>query len=183
MGSKAAIRLTCILVLAALVVPLAAFNLKTPQVFLKDDQLYTSLETDHIIPYRVLSAIEDGIKIRFIYEVRLRRKIGFFLASDPVLVKKNVFYTINLNFLEGRYLVTNSVDGKTRFYRTRTGLLKAITRWEYLPLLPFASLKEDRIYYLEVRARIRSIKMYPPFSFLSILSHDTQWKRSGDISK
>ncbi|MCK4906598.1 MAG: DUF4390 domain-containing protein [Spirochaetes bacterium] len=157
------------------------FILNKPQIILKDGFLYLHLFVDRKIPYRIISTIEDGIKVKFIYEIKWMKKISFFLSSDKIIFTKNLYYTISLNFLEGRYVLFNSLDKKTRYFSKRINLIKAMTSWNFIKLIRFYELESEKAYYIKARVLIKSVKLYPPFSLLSILSIETDWKRSGDV--
>ena len=108
-------------------------------------------------------------------------KNKFFLVSDKLILKKHFYYTASLNFLEGRYVLKDSINKKVQYFNKRADLIRAMTKWRFVKLVRFYTLVPDKAYYIEARARIKSIKLYPPFSFLAILSFETDWKRSGDI--
>jgi len=127
-----------------------------------------------------MTAIDDGIRINVIFEFRLKRKKQFFLSSDPVIKEGRVSYAVTQNLLEGTYVVRSST-GRVFTYRTRKQYLTRLSSGVRLKIIRFSRLKAGVSYYLEVRILIRSTRMYPPFSFLSVFSSESPWVRSGVI--
>jgi len=173
-------RILCVVLVLLFINPLYSLKLYLPRIKLKNDNLLADLKTDSRVSVRVIGAIDDGIRINIIFEYRLRRKQKFFLSSDSTFLEGKVSYAVTQNLLEGTYVVKSST-GQSYAFRSRRRYLKQISKWNKLKIVKFSSLKVGASYYLEVRVLIRSTKMYPPFSFLSVFSSQTAWVRSGVI--
>lgn len=155
-------------------------KLMPPRIGLYQNTLSADFKIKGKFPLRVIGAIDDGIRINIIFQFRLKRKKQFFLSSDPTIKVGRVSYAVTQNLLDGTYVVKSS-QGKVHAYRTRRKYLKKLTDGLRAAVIRFSRLKVGVSYYLEARLLIRSTKMYPPFSFLSVFSSDTPWVRSGVI--
>lgn len=171
-------------VLVLVLLPFSALlhplSLEPPVIKLKGDWLKADLQTDGRFSLRIIGAIDDGIRINIIYEYRLLRKSGFFLSPDQEIFEKSVSWSVTQHLLEGNYIV-RAADNRSFVFRTRNEYLKKIAAWKDLQICRFAELTVGETYYLEYRVLVRSTKMYPPFSILSVFSSDTPWMRSGVI--
>ena len=153
---------------------------KPPLIKIRGAWLTVDLWTDAHFPLRVIGAIDDGIRIHVVYEYRLVKKSGFFLSPDSTVVAKSVSWNVIQNLLEDNYIVRGS-DRRAFIYRTRREYLYRISHWDKQRLCRIAELKTGTTYYLEFRVLVRSTRMYPPFSLLSVFSSETAWIRSGVI--
>lgn len=173
-----------LLVFWSLTQPLhAAFSLRAVRVFFRAGFINVSFQTEGMIPYKVIRALEDGVRIEYSYEFRLRRRVGFFLARDAVIAEKRVLYVLRYKFLTGRFQLEQP-DAQIRMLLPgRSALVKELLQPFSRQLFPLALIESDKDYYLEARVVIRSTKLYPPFSFLSILSHEGDWVESGEFRR
>ena len=173
-------RILCVAGLLFVSVSLYSLGLFPPQIRLYQDTLSADFRIKGRLPLRVIGAIDDGIRINIIFEYRLKRKKQFFLSSDPVIKAGKASYAVTQNLLDGTYVVKSS-GGEVFAFRTRRQYFKKLTAGLRATIIRFSRLKVGVSYYLEVRLLIRSTKMYPPFSFLSVFSSESSWVKSGVI--
>lgn len=161
----------------------AGFSIGTVSVKLTNARLSCKVTVSGMIPYKVIRALEDGVRIEYSYRFRLRRKIGFFLARDAVIKEKTTTWVLRYKFLTGHYRLINKELNVSMVLKSRAALIKQLLKPFSLPLFSKRLLEKDKDYYLEARVVIRSTKLYPPFSFLSILSHESDWQESQEFVK
>lgn len=133
------------------------------------------------VPYKILSAIDDGIKISFVYNWRLKRKIAFFLATDPEIATGQIMSIVNWNFIEGVYFLRHSRKGQITRFAKLVEIIGDIKKKRQFKIISKNIMKRDETYYLELKLDIKSIKLYPPFSFLSVFSVDSDWVKSSEL--
>jgi len=133
------------------------------------------------VPYKILSAIDDGIKISFIYNWRLKRKIAFFLATDPEIASGKIMSIVNWNFIEGVYFLRHSRKGQIFRFSNLVEIIDHLKKKRQFKILSKKIMEKNETYYLELKLDVKSIKLYPPFSFLSVFSVDSDWVRSSEL--
>lgn len=144
----------------------------------KEDSYYVAVSYRGVFPLKVLSAIEDGIRVRIVCEVFVRRRSGFALSRDEELYSAEYARTVQYNLMDGRYLIINQNTGTIRRASRRGQLLKMLSAPESLPVVGVRNFGPNGQYYAEARIAIRFGKLYPPFSFLSIMTYESPWVRS-----
>jgi len=85
--------------------------------------------------------------------------------------------------MDGRYLVVNLNTGARQRIARRSQLLTMLRSPEDLPVIGNAVFSRRGQYYAEARIAIRFGKLYPPFSFLSIMTYESPWVRSGVLQR
>jgi len=131
-----------------------------------------------IFPLQFLSAIEDGIRVQIMTEIVIRRKSKSFFIRDEVFALLEFSRSIRYNLIEGRYSISNDSTGGVLYFTSRNRVLQSLAAEieclieERKHFLPGVS------YYAEARIVMRMGRLYPPFNFLSILSHESPWVRS-----
>jgi hypothetical protein len=90
---------------------------------------------------------------------------------------------VRYDFLERNYIVETPGTGTPPQAVDRMGLERLVSRPPWIPLLPFHQLVADRIHYLEARFRVSSVRLYPPFSLITIFSRETDWIPSEEFSR
>ena len=174
--------LICILGVLLQPVLLLSFSLQEPAMRVNEvGVLVASAGIRNTIPLEVVTAVDDGIRIEVRYQVRLHRYISFFLAVDPLIIEKEIKFYIHYDFIENIYTVENDFLGKKRIFVHREEVWRYVQSVQNIALVDISSLQAGRTYYLRVRLQMRSVRMYPPFSFLSILSYGTDWVRSREL--
>ncbi len=135
------------------------------------------------VPYKILSAIDDGVKISFVYNWVLKRKIAFFLAKDPEIATGKIVSIVNWNFIEGVYFLRHSPKGEIYRFAKLVDVINDIKKKRQFKIISKLIMQSDETYYLELKLDVKSIKLYPPFSFLSVFSVDSDWVRSVELKK
>lgn len=138
-----------------------------------------SVEYQGRFPLKVLSAIEDGMRVRIVCEVIIRRTSDFALSRDEEVYVAEYVRSVQYSLMDGRYLVVNQNTGGVLRVSRRSQLLGMLLKTDILPVVDNKALRAGGKYYAEVRLAIRFGKLYPPFSFLSIMSYESPWIRSG----
>ncbi len=145
----------------------------------KEDRYYVTVLYQGAFPLKVLSAIEDGMRVRIICEVIIRRQSEFALSRDEEIYSAEYARTVQYNLMDGRYLIVNQNTGAVRRAARRSQLLGMLRAPDTLPVVGTHVLVRGGQYYAEARIAIRFGKLYPPFSFLSIMTYESPWVRSG----
>jgi hypothetical protein len=130
-----------------------------------------------LFPINFLSAIEDGLPVEIVTEVVVRKKASFFLFRDEIFTSLEYRRAIRYNLIEGRYSVTDRVSGGVLYFTSRNQFLRSLAAEIECKVKSFTG---GARYYAEARVVMRMGKLYPPFSFLSILSYTTPWVRSAE---
>lgn len=131
-----------------------------------------------VFPLKVLSAIEDGLRVEIVTEIVIRRKSGFFLFRDSVFASFAISRGIRYDLIESRYSITDEKSGGILYFTSRNRFLSALAAEIAYPIDAARKFERGAGYYAEARVMLRVGKLYPPFSFLPIISHTSSWVRS-----
>ena len=158
----------------------AAFGFGPSQVRIsgREGSYYVSLQYAGSFPLKILSAVEDGVRVQIVTDVVVRRGSGFALSRDEVVYQAEYIRLLQYNLVDGRYSVRNANTQAVQRYARRGDFLRSLLASSELPVVGRNPFVRGGDYYVEARLVLRSGKLYPPFSFLSILSHESPWVRS-----
>jgi len=148
-----------------------------------DGKYVLSVSYQGVFPLKVLSAIEDGMRVQVVCEVVIRRQADFALSRDEEVYLAEYVRSIQYNLMDGRYLVVNLNTGARQRIARRSQLLAMLRSPEDLPVIGNAVFSRRGQYYAEARIAIRFGKLYPPFSFFSIMTYESPWVRSGVLQR
>lgn len=127
-------------------------------------------------------SITSGVSTTFTYYLRLMRRRALF---DQEVTALTISQGVSYDLLKDEFTFVREI-GEERFVRP-TKSYAEVKRWmgelRGVRLGSLSALEKDEVYYVLVKAEIRSIKLFFPlnylFFFLSFFNFDTPWARSG----
>ena len=100
-----------------------------------DGKYVLSVSYQGVFPLKVLSAIEDGMRVQVVCEVVIRRQADFALSRDEEVYLAEYVRSIQYNLMDGRYLVVNLNTGVRQRIARRSQLLAMLRSPEDLPVI------------------------------------------------
>lgn len=126
--------------------------------------------------------IVNGVQTSFTYYLRLMRQRGFW--ADEEVASLTVSQSVVYDVLKDRFHF--SMEAGNQKLNRVTNNYGEIQRWmsslEGIKLASIRELKRDELYYVQVRAEIRSVRLAFPLNvllfFVSFWNVDTPWTSS-----
>jgi hypothetical protein len=142
--------------------------------------VYATLE--NAFTKEIEEGIVNGISTSFTFYLRLMKERN--LWADEELTNLVVKQSVAYDLLKDQFSLTSQNGNQTQTLTTKN--FADVRRWmnslEGIKLAPYRNLKPGELYYVQIRAEIRSIKLVFPLNFLlffvSFWDFDTPWANS-----
>jgi hypothetical protein len=180
-ASKICLRrlLLLVLLLPALLVQAAEFEVTRLSTRLKDGVYLVDAHIDYRFSDQALEALQNGVPLTLEMHVQLRRKGAWVWESD--ILEMRLRYRIRYHALASVYQVIDLQSETQQNFATRQSALAALGEISGLPLIRKAQLDPNEVYILSLRTRLDIEALPLPLRPLAYLTPawnlSSEWKR------
>lgn len=143
------------------------------------NHLIVSASIDTPIPDEIIDLLKNGVKITIVYYIHILEKRPFWMIFDKTIYEKNVKKVITYNIWEKIFYLKEGSN--TYKIKTEKELQNRLMNISNIKLLKISKLKGKKELYLKIKAKLESIKLFPPLSWIYDLvitrSFETSWKK------
>lgn len=168
-----------IIILILLPNTLHSQKIKDIKLNTNENHLIVSASVDTHIPDEIIDLLKNGVKITIVYYIHILEKRPFWLIFDKTIYEKSIKKVVTYNIWEKNFYLKEGSD----IYKIKTEkeLQNRLMNISNIKLIKISKLKAKKGLYLKIKAKLESIKLFPPLSWIYDLvitrSFETPWKK------
>lgn len=170
--------LKLVIIIIFLPVFISAQNIKNITIKTLDNFILIDSSIDTPLPQEIIELLKNGVKVTITYYINLKETQPFWMLKDKIIVSKNVKKIISYNMWEKTYICEDSISGKI-VIKDEKNLQDIIKNIKNVKVASLKELKDKDGLYIAVKAKLESLKLFPPLSWIYDLvitrSFETPW--------
>ncbi len=155
-----------------------AQEIKMIKLNTNENRLTILASLDTPVPDEIIDLLKNGVKITIVYYIQILEERPFWLIYDKTIYKKDVEKIVTYNIWEKTFYLK---EGKNLYkIKNVEELQRRLMNINNIRLISLKQIKKKKNLYIRVKAKLESIKLFPPLSWIYDLvitrSFETSWK-------